>query len=153
MADPTEQEKEQDKRTPLELAEDLRAARKAEVRKAYEAQRVVDLGAITDLEIEHGDSNVGVINLPYTADLPTLAAVRCPRPAELKRFRTRCIPKHEKDKPDSAAAAEELAAVCVIFPDAATYAKLCGARPGLAVQLGSKAVDLATGKAEAEGKG
>lgn len=139
-------------RTPLEVAEDRRAARKAEALKARNAQRVIDLDAIDALEVEHGDSNVGVINLPYSAGLPTCAAVRAPKPAELKRFRTRVTPKHEKDRPDSGAAAEELAAVCVIFPDAETYARLCTARPGLAVQLGSKAVDLATGKVEAEGK-
>lgn len=147
MSDPT------DTRTPVEIAEAKRAERKAAANPARDAQRVVDLNAVNDLEIEHGDSNVGVINVPYSDGLPTCAAVRAPKPAELKRFRVRVTPKHEKDRPDTAAASEELAATCVIYPDAETYARLCIARPGLAVQLGSKAVDLATGKAEAEGKG
>lgn len=139
-------------RSPLEIAEERRAARKAEARKASEEQRAKDLDAITDLEIEHGDSNVGVVHVGHVPGLPTLAAVRCPSKAELKRFRVRCTPKNEKDNPDSAAAAEELAATCRVFPDAETYERLLAARPGLAVQLGSKAVALATGSAEAAGK-
>jgi hypothetical protein len=140
-------------KSPLELAEERRAERKAAANPARDAQRAIDLDTINELEITHGDSNVGVLNLPYSAGLPTIAAVRVPKPAEIKRYRVRITPKHEKDRPDTAAAAEELAAVCVIYPDAEAYAALCAARPALAVQLGSKAVDLATGKAEAEGKG
>jgi hypothetical protein len=151
MGDPTEKFEE---RSPLELAEERRAARKAETRAAYEAARAADIDAITDLEIEHGDSNVGVINLPFLAGLPTCVAVRCPKPAELKRFRVRVTPKHEKDRPDAAEAAAELAATCRIYPaDKDVYERLCAARPGLASQLGGKAVELATGNAEAEGKG
>lgn len=150
MADPEETKAA---RSPLEIAEERRAARKAEARRAYEEQRAKDLDAITELEIEHGDSNVGVINVPFSDGLPTCAAVRCPKPAELKRFRSRVTPKHEKDHPDAAVAAEELAATCRVFPDETAFARLCAARPGLAAQLGAKAVDLATGKSESEGKG
>lgn len=142
----------QQPRTPLELAEERRAARKAEVKALHDAQRAVDLDAITDLEIEHGDANVGVIHVGYVEGLPSCVACRTPKPVELKRFRVRVTPKNDKDRPDSATAAEELAAVCRIYPDDATYAKLCEARPGLAIQLGSKAVALATGKEESEGK-
>jgi hypothetical protein len=144
---------EQDK-SAAELAEARRAARKAEARKAHDEQRAKDIDAISDLEAELGDSSVGVIHVGYTPGLPTCAAVRCPKPAELKRFRFKVTAKHEKDRPDANAAAEELAAICRVFPaDEEAYAKLCDARPGLAGQLGAKAVDLATGKAEAEGKG
>lgn len=139
-------------RSALEVAEERRAARKAEARKAYEAQRVVDLDAIDALEIEHGDSNVGVINVPHTDGMPTCVAVRCPKPAELKRFRSRIKPKHEKDHPDNEAAAEELAKTCRVYPGPDAFEALCVARPGLAVQLGSKAIALSTGNAEAEGK-
>lgn len=142
-----------EEKTALELAEERRAARKSEARRAYETQRVIDLDAIDALEVEHGDSNVGVINVPFSDGLPTCAAVRCPKPAELKRYRTRVTPKHEKDHPDTAAAAEELAKTCRIYPEPEAFDALCLARPGLAVQLGSKAVTLATGNAEAEGKG
>lgn len=139
-------------KSPLEQAEERRAARKAEGRKAFEAQRVTDLEAIDALEVEHGDSSVAVMNVPFTAGSPTCVACRCPRPAELKRFRSRVTPKHEKDHPDTAAAAEELAATCRVYPEKDVYEKLCTARPGLAAQLGGEAIKLATGRNEAEGK-
>jgi hypothetical protein len=139
--------------TPLEQSEARREARKAEVRKALETQLVIDLDAINELEIEHGDSNVAVIRLPYTEGLPAAVACRCPKPAEVKRFRARLKPKHEKDHPDQFAAAEELAAACRIYPDKETYDKLCVARAGIAGQLSGEAMKLATGKEEAEGKG
>ncbi len=143
---------EENPRSPLELAEERRATRKAEARKAYEEQRAKDLDAITDLEIEHGDSNVGVLNVGFLEGLPTCAAVRCPSKIELKRFRQTVTPKHEKDHPDANEAAEVLAKTCLVFPDKDTFERLCTARPGLAAQLGGKAVSLATGKSEAEGK-
>jgi hypothetical protein len=150
VADPKHETAE---RSALEIAEERRAARKAEARKAFEAQRVLDLDAIDALEIEHGDSSVGVINVPYADGLPTCAAVRCPKPAEMKRYRARIKPKHEKDQPDTVAAAEEIAATCLIYPDKDVFASLCLARPGLGAQLGAKAVGLALGSDDAEGKG
>jgi hypothetical protein len=139
--------------TPLEKAEARRADRKAEARKAHDAQKAIDLDAITDLETEHGDGNVSVIHLPFTAGLPTCVACRCPKIPEMKRYQARLKPKHEKDHPDAVAAAEELAAICRIFPaDKETYEKLCASRPGIAVQLGVEAMRLGSGKVDAEGK-
>jgi hypothetical protein len=138
--------------SPLEQVKAKRAARKAAACADEDLARAADLISIDALEVEHGDSNVGVIHLPFTPNLPTCAAVRCPKPAEIKRFRDRVTPKHEKHTPDTAAAAEELAAVCRIFPDKDAYATLCAARGGLAVQLGAKAMGLAIGKDDAEGK-
>lgn len=144
---------ESTERSALEVAEQRRAERKAEARKAYEVQRAKDLDAITDLEVEHGDSNVGVINVPFTEGLPTAVACKCPSPALVKRFRDRVKPKKDGHQPDAVFAAEEIAGACRIFPDAETYAALCQARPGLAAQLGAKAIELATGRDESEGKG
>jgi hypothetical protein len=139
--------------TPLEQAQAKRAARKAAAGAAEDLARAVDIEAIDALEIEHGDSNVSVVHVPYTPDLPTCAAVRCPKPAEVKRYQARLKPKHEKDHPDPVVAAEELAAICRIYPaDKETYAALCAARPGLVVQLGVEALRLAMGKSDAEGK-
>jgi hypothetical protein len=140
--------------SPLEQAQAKRAARKAAASADEDLARALDTEAIDSLEVQYGDSNVGVIQLPYTPGLPTCAAVRCPKPAEVKRFRDGVTPKHEKDRPDTAAAAELLAAISRVYPaDKEVYAKLCAARPGLAVQLGAKAMSLAIGKDESEGKG
>lgn len=140
--------------SPHEQAKARRAARKAAIGADEDAARALDIDAIDALEIEHGDSNVSVVHVPFTPGQPTCAAVRCPRPAEVKRYQSRLKPKHEKDHPDAVAAAEELAAVCRIFPvDKDAYATLCAARPGLVVQLGVEAIRLAQGKSDSEGKG
>jgi hypothetical protein len=139
--------------SPLEQVKARRAARKAAVSVEEDAARAADLDAIDALEVEHGDSNVSVVHVPYVHGMPTCAAVRCPKPAEVKRYQSRCKPKHEKDHPDTVAAAEELAAICRIFPaDKEAYAALCAARPGLVVQLGVAAIRLGQGKSDDEGK-
>lgn len=139
----------------MEEIEARRAARKAEQDAAAADALAVDLEAIDALEVEHGDSNVKVLRAPFTPGLPTCVAVRTPKPAETKRYRTRVKPRPENQKyqPDYVAAAEELADCCLIYPDAERYKALCEARPGLGVQVGLLALGLATGSEEAEGKG
>jgi hypothetical protein len=143
----------------LEQVEARREARKAAARKAADDALAVDLEAIDAIEVQLGDDNVGVMRVGYTPGLPVAAAVRCPKPAELKRFRDRVKPGQKDGRnrdvsPDTAKACEELADVCLVYPtDRAVYAKLCEARPGLAAQLGSKAVDLAVAAEDAAGKG
>ena len=143
---------EQNEETPLARVERLRAERKAAAQKAHDAQLAVDLEAIDLLEAEHGDSNVGVIRVGHTAGLPAAVACRCPKPVELKRFRALVTPKNDRDRPDNVAPAEQLGRVCLIYPDAETFAKLCDARPGLQAQLGKAAIELAVGAEEREGK-
>lgn len=150
MAEKSPQEAEL---SPLEQAQARRDKLKAEARKAYEAQRVIDLDAITELEISSGDT-LGVVNVLHATGLPTCVAVRCPKPVEMKRFRDQVRP-HKKtgELPDSIGPAEVLATVCLVYPDRETYAKMCEARPGISVTIGGMAVSLATGRDEAEGKG
>jgi hypothetical protein len=137
----------------LEAIEARRAARKEALQQAHDAQRVKDLEAIDALEIEHGDSNIATLEVPYTPDLPTMIAVRCPKPVEVKRYRDRVKPKKDGSPGDSLGGALELAAVCRVYPDADTYAALLEARPGVDAQLGLLAIQLSAGKAEAAGKG
>jgi hypothetical protein len=75
-----------------------------------------------------------------------------PKPAEVKRYRSRIKPDSKGRPGDAVAAAEELAAVCRVYPDDDTYAALCEARPGIHVQLGVAAIQLAAGQAEDQGK-
>jgi|GEM_PF-5023240 hypothetical protein len=126
-----------------------RAARKAEQASKRAEQRVLDLEALDGLEVEHGDSNVAHLDVDAGPGLPTLAAVRCPRPAEVKRYQARLREKH----PDPVAAAEEIGAACLVYPPAGEQrSALLAARPGLPVQLGTLALELATGRAADEGK-
>jgi hypothetical protein len=138
----------------LDAIEAQRAERKAKLAKQAEAQRAVDLVKIDALEVEHGDSNIKVIEVPFTPGLVTLAAVRAPSPPEVKRYRSRVKPNAKTGEPgDAVAAAEELASVCRVYPGEDEYAALLEARPGLHVQLGVAAIQLAAGRAEDAGKG
>lgn len=138
---------------PLEIVRARRAEREAEETRLRDAQLAVDLTAIDELEATHGASNVKVIVLPYTKGLPAAAAVRTPKPAEVKRYRDRVKPDRKGNPPDYAEHGAELAAVCLLYPDKETYAKLCEARSGLPVQLGTAALELATGAESEAGKG
>jgi len=130
-----------------------RAARKAAAQAARDAQRAIDLAAINDLEIEHGDSNVATLEIPHTDGLPTMLAVKCPPPAYVKRYRDECRARKDGTPGDAIAAAEKLADAMLIYPDAETYARVLEARAGVRVQLGVLAIGLAAGRAESEGKG
>ena len=137
-------------KTRLELIEERRRKRQDDLAKARDEQRALDLEAIDALEVEYGDNSVAVIDVPYTPGLPTCAAVRCPKPSEVKRYQARL----KEQKPDPAKAAEEIAAIAQIYPPAGEDREgLHAARPGLLVQLGVAALGLATGKAADEGKG
>jgi hypothetical protein len=140
--------------TAREAAEAKRAMRKAELADKYDAQRATDLEAVIDLEEKHGDSRVKVLNVPFTPGLPTLIVVRCAQPVEIKRYRAQRM-LDKKGNADLGAintAAETLADLCVVYPDAETYARLREERPGIHAQAGMLAVKLAEGREDDEGK-
>jgi hypothetical protein len=130
--------------------EEKRAARKAELSADESEQHVTDLEAIDALEVQHGDSNVHVLRVPFTPGLPVLVAVRAPKPPEVKRFRARV---KSEDKDQAIHAAEELGESCVIYPDRETFAQLLKERPNLNVDCGTKALSLVVAKSDSEGKG
>jgi len=137
----------------LEAIERKRAARKADLQAAADVQRAIDVEALDGCEICHGDTSVCHVDVSYTPGLPTMAVARVPKPAELKRYRARI--KHRDGQVDVVAAneaAEELAASCLVYPDKEIFAAMCEARPGLKAQLGSRASQLAAGKAAEEEK-
>lgn len=141
----------------LQAVQDKRRARKDKVRRAEDARMAVDLQAIDEIEEQLGDANVAVVSVQYVADdVPVLAAVKAPTPAQLKRFRDRTTPhkdgRNREVQPDTVKAAEELVAVCLVYPDKDAYERMCQARAGLPVSLGAAAVKLAVGVEEAEGK-
>ena len=136
----------------LEDIQAKRAARKAKAEAERKAQYELDLEELDMLEEKHGDSNVGYVEVAYSPGLPTLAVVRTPAPSELKRYRDRVREKSKSADlgPDTGKAAEELAAVCLVYPEADVFAGMLAARPGLGAQLGLVAIGLAVGD---EGKG
>lgn len=137
----------------IEEIEARRAERKARNAAEERTQYAADLEALDALEVEHGDTNVASVRVPFSPGLPTLVVVRCPHPPEVKRYRARVTPSRDGEKPDYVGPAEELAAVCLRYPDRETYERMCLARPGIGPQVGLEALKLASGKAESEGKG
>lgn len=137
----------------LEEVEARRAKRRAAAKEAADDQKATDLEAIDELEMVHGV--LRYVEVEHAPGLPVLAAVRCPKPVEFKRFQDRVRPKNVDGMlGDTAMATAEIGAVCQVYPvDADIRAQLHEARPGLLVQLGGAALDLARGRAEAEGKG
>lgn len=145
--------------TALERVERTRARHKAAIKAERDAQRVVDLTAIAEIEAALGDSNVTVIDIPYTRGLPTCVACRTPEETELKRYRHRVASGAAKredgkitDPLANVKAVEELADLVVVYPPAEAYAEVRRARPGVHAQLGSASVALAVGRREQEGK-
>jgi hypothetical protein len=156
MADGT-QDEAPEAPSALDVVQARRRARKDAARKADDDAFAADLEAIDALEESLGDANVDAVRVAYTPGLPAAAAVRCPTPVQFKRYRDRITPRKDarnRDvEPDPYAAAEELAAVCLVYPDKDVYKQMCAARPGLASQLGAAAVRLAVGAEADEGKG
>lgn len=144
---------------PLSAVDELadleasREKRKAALAEARAAQKLEDLKAIDALELELGDSNVCIVELPYTPGLPVLIAARCPSSTEVKRFQDRLRKGKDGDDPDPLAATREVGAACRKYPDAETWAKVLEARPGALLQLGNEAMKLAAGRIRDAGKG
>ncbi len=131
--------------TDLERLGRERDEKRAKAKAAWEAQRVLDLRALGDLEDEHGLSSVGFLNVPHTPGLPTLIACKVPEPKYFKRYKERVRPKGAKAEIGNISdALDELGAACRIYPDDDTFKALLDARPGVLTQLGSKAAELAS---------
>jgi hypothetical protein len=146
-------EQKTEKLSPLELAEARRAARKAGNRAEWENQRALDIEALDALEQEYGDTSVKALDVPFTPGLPTLVVARCAKPVELARYRDSVRPAPDgRKQPDHVKAGEQLATLCRVYPDDDTYAKVRDARPGIHLQLGVAALELATGREQAESK-
>jgi len=131
-----------------------RAARKAELKKGEQAQRVIDLEALDSAEVEHGDSNVAYLDVPYTPGMPTMVIIRCPKPSEVKRYQDRVKPKaNGKQSPDAAMdAARELGAATLLYPPKELFTELLEQRPGLDMQAGVESLGLARATSADEGK-
>jgi len=140
--------------TRLERIERERAARKAELSRAAEGVLADDLEKISELEVEHGDSNVKVIRCDFTPGSRAAIAVRVPKPAELKRYRHRVqVPLGSKTPPPTGEACEELGRACLIYPDKEAFEAMIESRPGLLIQAGIEALELSAGTAAEAGKG
>jgi hypothetical protein len=125
-----------------------RAARKASLAEAREAQLSKDLARVDELETEHGDDRVVVLGMPsFVAGLPTLVVVGSPSPSVFNRFR-QMVRKAAQNTEATGAAKDLLAASCVLYPDKETYERMREAWPSIHDNVGVEAIK----RVEAEGK-
>lgn len=118
---------------------------------ARDAQEAIDLEALFDARDECGVSAVVAVKIPFEPGLPMHAIARRPKPIEFKRFQD-LTAKKDAGTPEAIKAAEQVATVCLIYPTAEVFAKMCDAVPGLKIALGSASVGLATAKAREDAK-
>ena len=112
----------------LEEIQAKREAARKQIADKYAERKAQDLAAISELEVQHGATNIAVVEVPFSAeDLPVCVAVRTPKPAEVSRYRDRV----KAEDADTARAAIELAESCLVYPDAETFARQVKARPGM----------------------
>lgn len=150
-------EKDNEAQKRLQAIEDRRAERKAKLAEKAAEQLAIDLEAIDALEVQHGDSNVGTIEVPFTEEgVPVRVAVLAPPDVLVKRYQSRIKAKGD-EKPDLAEAAKELGAASRIYPPKGegdeAFRKILKSRAGLEVQMGLVASKLASGRIVDEGKG
>ena len=136
----------------LAAAKKRRAEAQAAFNTGREDQLATDLEAITDLEIEHGDSHISAVDLPYNPGLPMKAAVRRPNKAEIKRYRKQTEPRKDGKQPDFTAAHEMIGEACCVYPDPEKqkelFEALCEAMPAIKGQLGIVAIQMSVGVEE-----
>lgn len=135
--------------TAIAELEEKRAGRKAATEKARKAQYALDLAKVDELEETHGSDRVRVLNTPsFVSGLPTLVVVKTPSELHFKRFRQICR-KHAEEPEKIGEAKDQLASVCLGYPDGETYARMKQAWPSIHDSVGNAAIKMgeAAGKA------
>lgn len=135
--------------------EERRAARRAELAKAEEAQFVKDLEALDELEAQHGAGVVGSVRCArFIPGLPTRVFVRPPKADEYDRYTSQY--GRAKDKQSTAGqrdAIKLLGTTCWLYPvDKDVRAKLVEEFPGLLIAVGLEAAKRGEAEAEEEKK-
>lgn len=136
--------------TPKEL-EERRALRAARVADAKAEQLSKDLEAVDAAEEEHGGDKTATMHLPYfTSGMPTLIVVVAPSKPAYKRYRDQA---HKSKGAVSGKIIDELADVCVVYPDPAVFKAMCDEYTSLRDNCFVACLKLAEAKSDAEGKG
>lgn len=120
---------------------------------ARDEQEAIDLQALFDAREEYGATGAVVaVKMPgYTEGLPLMAIARRPAKVEFKRFQDQTA-KKDAGTPEAIKAAEQVAAVTLVYPPADVFEKMVEVCPGIKIALGSAAVGLATAHAQAHAK-
>lgn len=137
----------------VEEIQEQRAARKAELEKAKAEQFAIDLVALNDLEIEHGDDSVASLETErYVKGLPTMVVLRAPTAAEYKRFVDTIA--RSKDNMEARLKSQDLLARSVwVYPAKEQQDEMFSKFPGLLLSIVVRAQQMVEAKAKEEGKG
>jgi hypothetical protein len=138
----------------LEAIEARRAARRQATEDAKALQYVVDMKALDALEEKHGEGAVKPLHVPHFAPgLPTMVIVKSPAGSpSYKRF-CDLVREAKGHQGAIAAAAEQLARACIVYPEAAVLVAMVEAFPNTLADAANVAAGFVQLKTEAEKKG
>jgi hypothetical protein len=148
-----EEKRAKPKLSPLDAIKAKLDAQAEAEQETRETQEAIDLSALYDLKQEHGVTGAVVaVKLPgWTEGLPTMAIARRPNKIEFKRFQDQTA-KKDAATPEAIKAAEQIVALCLVYPPADVFERMIEVCPGIKIALGSAAVGLATAKAREDAK-
>lgn len=141
-------------KTPADLAEERREARRAASAKAKAAQYALDVVALDKLEEQHGEGAIKVLHVPtFVPGLPTIVVVKSPAgsPAYKRFVDTVRAAKGHQDA--IAAASEQLARACIVYPEEGLRVQMVAAFPNMLTDASNAASGLVQLQTESEKKG
>ncbi len=139
----------------IEEIEARRAARKADIATAREAQLAVDLEALDALEVEHGDGKVERLDVErFVPPHPTFIVLRTPSSVQYKRFCDQVSRAAKHGDPKARRDAENmLGESCWVYPaDAEQRKAMLDEFPGLLLSVAIRAAKLVEANEVEEGK-
>jgi len=144
-----------DTEAEIERLQAQRRAMRDALEKERRAQLVIDLRAVSDLEVEHGPSGIATLETNFAPGMPALVAVRVPDKKEMTRYQDTIKPTPEGKLGDFAKAYSQLGSLCLVYPERGSdlYKTLLEQRPAIKIEAGHKALKLGESRDEAEGKG
>ena len=134
----------------IELA---RAERRAALEEQRLAQHALDLEALNNLEIEHGESSlVRVKPKRFIPGQPTFVVLRLANPVEFKRY-SDMVNGRGGAAGDTMAAAVALCDVCLLYPSKDVFRGICQRVATMPIDCAVATLKAGEGVAIEEGKG
>ncbi|HXG69988.1 MAG TPA: hypothetical protein VNJ04_05165 [Gemmatimonadaceae bacterium] len=135
--------------------EKKRGERKAKIAEARAAQYAIDLAALNDLEVEHGDGSIVALEVGgFIEGLPTLVVIKSPGGTSAYTRYKSDVRKAGKNAEMIGAAQEQLGRSVIVYPsEDETKRAMTKAFPGLDISAGVRAVKFVELEAADEKKG
>lgn len=146
---------EKKEKSPLDLIEERREARRAAKSKGRDAQFLLDMTELDKLEEEHGPDNVKALHAAsFVEGLPTFIVVKSPGGTSYHKRFVDSVRKANGHKQLEAAAQDQLARASIVYPtDAAVMGAMLEAFPNMLNDASGAAVEFVKLRADDEKKG